>query len=506
MKKKKYKNSGYSAGGASREKNVLKTWQPAHYSSKSDLEINLPLLRNRAFDLAVNSALGCSAIQTETTGVLGAGLKLYPKPNFKELGLSAEAAREWSRHVKLEFELWANNLNCDYQQRNNFFELQRIVFQSYLTDGDAFCLFRRRIPNKDNPYSLRLQILEAQRVSNPQTNNGAFGLSISPVEMTNLQNGNRIINGVEVDKNGRLMAVWVCNKIWNEPLNIEPDLKWRRVRVFGKETGTRNVLHICIDNRPDMYRGAPFLAPVIEVLKQVARYSDAELTSAVIKSFFSIFFIQPQSNFELNDVLPEENKLPVDVREYKLGSGTISCLPRGVDVKAIDRNDAQSTFDPFMNHFIRQIASALNLPEEILTKRFQSSYSAARASLLLAQDEFRIRKASFVQDFCQPIYENFLIEAVALGRIQAEGFFDDPLKRKCWANCEWRNEQTHAIDELKEINAAQLRINLGLSTREIESARQGTDFFENVEQLAIENALMKTLMPEETIKGGEDDN
>lgn len=490
---KKYRNSGYSSGGASQEKNTLKEWHPKSYSPRSDIDFNLSLLRDRATDLAINSPLGAASINTEITGVLGSGLKVFPQIKFRELGMTAEAAREWARKTKLEFEMWCNSLDCDYLRRNNFYELQRIAFQSYLTDGDSFCLFKRRFTT-GNPYTLRLQIIPAQRVSNPQT---AGVMGISPVEME-LPNGNKIVNGVEVDKGGRMAAIWVCNRIWNEPISSTAELKWQRVRMFGKETGCRNVLHICYDTRSEMFRGAPFLSPVIETLKQVSRYSDAELTAVIVKSFFSLFFVQPISNFEFNDILPEEEqKLPVDVREYKLGSGTISALPRGVDVKAISRTDGQSNFDAFVSHFVKQIASALNLPYELIIKQFQSSYSASKAALIEAEKEFRQRRAAFVQDFLQPIYENFLIEAVATGRISAPGFFDDPLKKYCWCNADWRNEQNHNLDEIKETQGAIMRINAGLSTRAIEVANlNGTDFFENIEQLEMENALIKKAFPQ----------
>ena len=225
-KKTRYVNSGYSGGGASHSKPTLKTWQPAHYSSKSDLELNLKTLRERAFDLAINSPLGAAVISTLLNGTIGSGLKLYPQPKFKELGIPAEAAREWARRVQLEFALWAEGLTCDYYRRNNFYELQRIAFQSYLTDGDIFCLFKRQFGG--SPYSLRLQLIESQRVSNPLERGAMFG----NVEMQ-LPNGNKIINGVEVSKSGQLQAVWISNKIWNEPMTTDAELTWRRVRIFG---------------------------------------------------------------------------------------------------------------------------------------------------------------------------------------------------------------------------------------------------------------------------------
>lgn len=478
MKKRKYKNSGYSEGSASTTRPTLKTYYPQHFSSKSDLDANLNLLQNRSADLIMNSPLGAAAINAMTTGVLSTGLQLFPTPNFKQLGLTAEAARSWSRRVKLEFESWANSTDCSFENRNNFFELQRLIFQSYLTDGDSFCLFRRRAGN----YTLKLQAIEAKRVSNPLTSGNA---AISNVEM--LKGSHRIINGVEVDASGRQVAIHISNKIWNEPTSLTPELKWQRVKILG-EHGNRNVLHICYDTRPDMFRGAPLLSPVIESLKQIARYSEAELTSSIVKSFFSLFFVQPNANFDLNQILPQEE---LDVREYKLGAGTISSLPRGVDVRSIESNNSQSTFDAFLTHFIKQVGAAIGIPFEVLLKNYQSSYSASRAALIEAEKTFIQRRKSFVNDFCVPVYEMWLTEAVASGKIQAPGFFDDEFKKYCWSQADFRTEVSPAIDPVKDANAARLRIEMGISTREIEAIKIGNNFDEVAEQLKYEKEMMQ---------------
>lgn len=470
--------SGFSEGGASLQRKALKSWTPNHLSAKSDFDYNLKLLRSRAHDLAINSPIGAAVINTMVTGTIGSGLKLFPRINAEELGLTAQEARQWRRKVKQVFSLWASR--CDYLRRNNFYELQTIAFQSSLTDGDSFCLLKRHMPARNNPFSLRLQLVEAGRISNP------FGGDL--IEMV-AQNGNKIVNGIEVDRAGRLVAIHVANRLWNEFDQVNAEIKWQRVKVYGEESGLPNVLHICRDTRPDMFRGIPILAPVIEALKQVSRYSEAELTSSIIKSFFSVFFTQPASNFNMNEITGQEDE--VDVSEYKLGSGTISALPKGVDVKAIDSAKNQSTFDAFTSHFIKQISAAVNLPHEILLKEFKSSYSASRAALLQAENTFRQMRNAFIVDFCQPIYEQFLAEAIALGRIDAPGFFSDPIKRHLWSRADFLNENNKVLDPVKEANAAKLRLELGLSTysREV-AAMNGGDFEDVISTLQQEKALL----------------
>lgn len=66
-------------------------------------------------------------------------------------------------------------------------------------------------------------------------------------------------------------------------------MKWTRVEAWGEKTGRRNVIHIMNRERIGQRRGVPFLAPVIEALKQLGRYTDAELVAAVVSGMFTVF-------------------------------------------------------------------------------------------------------------------------------------------------------------------------------------------------------------------------
>ena len=501
-----FKNSGYSDGGASRTNNILKSWSPLKLSAKSDIDANLYTLRNRAADMAINTPIGASAINTSVTHTVGAGLTVNPRPKINILGIDAATAREWTRRTKEEFNLWASTVDCDICRRNNFLDLQHIAYVSYLTDGDSFALFRRKPPTPRNPYTLRIQLLEANRVCNP-LDGSVIGVMPYSVEAMS-KNGNRIISGIEINDDGEIVAYYVSNRVPNDILGRDKLTEWVRVEAFGKLTGLPNILQICRDGRPDQFRGVPLLAPVIETLKQTSRYTNAELASAIVKSFFSLFFVQPDSNRTLDDMLGDAvvgnkandvDKPVADVTEYNLGPGTLNALPKGVDVKAIDSGKSQSTFGTFTQELISQIGAALNIPREVLMKTFTASYSASRAALLQAEKEFEQSRECFIRDFCQPIYEMWLIEAVSSGRISAPGFFDDPLIRAAWSNSEWYAPVIGQIDPVKEVQGAQLRIALGLSTHEKEAAEMtGTDFSENIEKLLEEQKMMEELKPEIT--------
>lgn len=499
------KNSGYSEGGASRTSSILKSYLPMRLSAKTDIDANLPLLRNRSADQAINTPIGAAAIQTSAIHTIGAGLKVFPRIRYQDLGMSHEEARGWQKKARQEFDLWAASKHCDLYRRNNFYDLQDMAYVAYLVDGDAFALFRRKPPTRYMPYSLRLQILEGNRISNPMDGSFPGGLGPFAVEMVSPETGNRIVSGVEIDMDGAVEAYWVCNKVQGDSVDIAKIEKWVRVKAFGDLSGMPNIVQICHDIRSEQYRGVPYLAPVIETLKQVSRYTNAELTAAIIKSFFALFFVNnpsdsntmpaPDAWGEGGDGEERDPYKPVaNVNEYRLGPGTLNALPAGVDVKAVDAGRSMSTFDAFVSQLIKQIGAAIGVPYEVIMKNFTSSYSASRAAMLQAWEEFKLRRTWFARDFCQPVYETWLTEAIAIGRLDAPGFFDDPAIRAAWCHADWYGPTMSILDPVKDITGSALRVQYGLSTREREAAEMtGTDFEENLDQLAWEKERIEAL-------------
>lgn len=490
---RKILNTGYSSGGAGFQKSGMAGWLPVRSSPQSDIDVNLPMLRARSADAVMNIPLAASAINTSRTHVIGAGLRLSPKPKYKILGVTPEQAEEWARTTREEFDLWADSKFCDLLRKNTFYDLQDIAYQCYMIDGDSFAAFKYRDSIPDMPYRLRLQLFEASRICNP----GHTGVQGSPwcITAQNPDNGNRIINGVEVDSDGAVVAYWVCNRYPYDPTNMQAP-KWARVEAFGRNLTAPIMLQICHDDRPEEYRGVPYLAPVLEVLKQVCRFTDAELTAAIIKSFFSVFFEEsiPNSNnmFPLQETFGNDEKISLEPDAFELGSGTLNVLPAGYKVTTVDASRNLSTYEVFTNQLIKQIGSTLEQPYEVLVKAFNASYSASRAALLQAWAAYKIRRIWFVRDFNQPVYEAWLTEAVASGRVKAPGYFRDPLKRKAWSNAEWYGPTMGSVDPVKDVKAAKLRVDYGFSTNEKEAAEMtGTAFAENIETLAQEKRLVQ---------------
>ncbi len=488
---RRFVNTGYTDGGASLTKQALAGYMPIQSSPQSDIDSNLAILRNRSYDMAINSPIGRGSIETSRSYVIGAGLIPSPKINFRLLGMTSEEAKEWQRKTLLEFNLWADDVSCDVYRKNNFWDQQNIAFVGSLTNGDAWAIPKYGKTSDSNPYSLKIQQIEANRICNPGNYN-VFGPEVNyMVTQRNVKNNNRIINGIEIDNDGGVVAYWIASRVPYDPTNMSENLTWQRVEAFGKRSGKPMVLQVSHEERPEQYRGVPFLAPVIEELKQVSRYTTAELTTAIVKAYFTIFFTEDNPMSDMNSFLQEtysdEEKITFDPSKMELGPGTMNVLPPGFKVQSVDASKSISTFEAFTNALITQIGSGLNIPAEVLMSKFNSSYSAARGALNQASAVFKQRRIWFARDFCQPIYEIWLAEAIAIGRIEAPGFGSDPLITKAWSQADWFGPVSGLLDPEKEVEAAHLRIKYGFSTHERETAElTGANFDDNVDILATE--------------------
>lgn len=481
--------NGYEQGGASHTKKSMRGWIASALNPRDDIDPSLDTLRARSRDLYMNGPIAAAALKTTRTNVIGPGLRLKSRINKDILGLTPEEADAWAGITEYEFSLWAESKHSDAIRMNDFYDQQGIAFLGMLLNGDSFGVFKQAPRTAWMPYGLRLHLFEADRVSTP-LGTGVLGNSVQGIA----KNGNQIISGVEIDKDGALVAYHISN-IYSTDFTSGQAREWVRIEAYGKDTGRPNILHLMDTERAEQRRGVPLLAPVIETLKQITRYTEAELMAAVIAGMFTVFIKTsgPTSENPLSNMLsPEQQVEPTDPNSYELGNGAVNVLGQDESVEIANPGRPNAQFDPFVSSLCRYVGAALEIPVELLLKSFQSSYSASRAALLEAWKMFRMRRNWTAKEFCQPVYEEWLTEAVALGRIHAPGFFGDPKIRKAWCQAEWNGPAPGQLDPVKEVEASERRIALGLSTREREAIEtNGSDFWTNLQHLQIEEEAMK---------------
>lgn len=446
-------SGGYT--GARRDRAATAAWNAAAGSPSSDVIGDLPTLRARSRDLERNAPVATAVIGTTATHVVGTGLSCNPQVDAAFLGLSTEQAAEWQADTRRRWRTWCESADCDITRTQNFYGLQDLVLRTTLASGDAFTV-TPRVARAGRPAQLALQIIEADRVCNPQGKSDSDTLT----------------DGIEHDANtGEAVGYWVCNRHPGDITLGGAARAWTRVAARGDSTGRRNVLHHFKRLRPGLRRGVPILAPVIEPLKQLATYTDAELGAAVASGLFPLFATMDPTAF--GDMFDEASQTALVDRASKwtgeIESMKVTNLLPGEKIESPNPGRPNSEFDPFVTACVRQIGMSVGIPYEVLVMHYQRTYSAARGALLMAWRFFMGWRDWLATSLCQPVYELWLADEVAAGRIAAPGFFADPVVRHAWCAAQWVGDGPGSIDPAKEVTAAEKRVALGISTLQAES-------------------------------------
>ncbi len=452
-------SGAYHGGKSSRR--TLAEWKPQAGSADADTLDDLPYLRERSRDLVRNAPIAGGAIATVVSNVVGTGLTMQSTIDADALGLSDQEAAAWQRDTERRWRLWSESVDCDVTRRQTFYGLQSLALRTTLESGDGLVL-TPIVRRPGQPAALALQLIEADRVCNRD-----FAPDTA-----------QLAGGVEMDGLGAPVAYHVLRQHPGDQRRAM--LEWDRVPAHGGRTQRRNALHLYTQLRPSQTRGVPYLAAVIEPLKQLERYTDAEIMAAVVAGMFTVFVKSEGDGLSPLDSAVSSNTgsgAPAANWDGKLGNGLVVDLATGESIETADPGRPNANFDPFVSAIIKQIGVALELPFEVLIKHFASSYSASRAAMLDAWRFFRNRRDWVAGQLCRPVYELWLDDAVANGTIAAPGYFADPLVRQAYLAARWVGDAPGSIDPATDARAAEKRLAIGISTLASESiAYDGVDW------------------------------
>lgn len=417
------------------------------------------ILTARSLQLFMSNPISRGAIEKVRTNVVGRGLKPKPKIDNKLLNLSNKELEQAQQGLQTLWNLWAETTECDIARVHNFYQLQNLAMLTWLVEGECFALlpFGRR---KGEIFETKVRFLNGNNCQSQVSD-----------EFTK--------NGVEFNKNNEPVAYFFKNN----------QHEYKRVPTFSA-TGRRNLIHLFEKERIDQRRGVPFLAPVLETLSQLNRYSNAELTNAVLSSLFTVFITSDrdtQTSNKIGGVNFVENKKNPNEKEMSLGSGNLFRLNPGERLEFANPSRPNTNYENFCNIVCKQIGTALGIPQEVLLSSFNASYSASKASLLEAWKMYTMRRNWLINNFCQPIYETFIDECVSRGLINLKGYSENEIYRRAYLQAEWYGQTQGQIDPNKEVKASIMKIDAGLSTLSREAMElNGSNWADNLEQRKLE--------------------
>jgi len=454
--------NGYITSGTFRRS--MRGWNPVESHPDNDIIPKNKSIRASARDLFMNTPVATGAIRRIRTNVIGFGLFLQSRIDREFLKLTDDAADAWENNVEREFNFWAASKNCDAARSQTLYDMQATAFLGTILDGDVIVLLPRyRRPG--DIYDLKLSVVSGDYLDNPP----------------NLIATQKVAGGIEVDQFGAPVKYYLRKTDANYPLiNMTEMYSFTEIAPYTA-SGYLNLLHLFEKERPGQRRGVSVLAPVIEELKNLTRLSKAELDASILNAFFTVFVksavpggglqpgFPPFGTVTPNPTAVTDSKQAAgDEKVYEMGSANIVDMDPDEEIQLADPKRPNQAFEPFFDAIVKQIGASIEIPFEQLMLNFRSSYSAARGAMLEAWKLYRRNRIFMARNFCQPVYREWLAEAVMRGTISAPGYFSDPRIRAAWEGSTWAGLTQGQIDPERETKAALLRIEGNLSTHEDE--------------------------------------
>jgi lambda family phage portal protein len=480
-------------GGADRLDPDLFSWNPALQSPDVEILPEWGTMVARTRDMVRNHGIASGAVQTHLDNVIGTGLRLSAKPDWRALGLSPEWADEWSRNVESLWRQFADDIdyNCDYSRRLNFAGLLGQGYRSYLVSSEMLCTLEwRRRPGIR--YATCVQMVQPDRLSNP------MGVS----------NGPMLRSGVRTDDTGEALGYHIRNSHPSDGALAGLGVaQWKYVPAFTP-WGRRRVVHIFDAEQPGQNRGKTGFASVLAKMRVMDRFEKATLQAAIINAMYAAVIESDLGTAEVAGALGDNAKNPLDgymkakaafAREagnVHFDGARVTHLLPGEKFNLLSPEHPSAAFAEFESATLRHIAAGLNLSYEQLSRDYsKTNYSSARASLLEAWRFFMGRRQQVAGRFAAQVYAAWLEEAISLGDVEVPAGAPSYYQAKtAWCRAEWIGAPKGHVDELKEMQARKVQYHdLWTTTLEKLCAEQGLDWEEVLEQRARELRRMKDL-------------
>ena len=451
------------------------------------LQLDYWTLRARSAELFRTNLYARGLIRRLVTNVINTGLHLESTPNEQLLGFVEEALSGWAETIESRFEIWARNPKlCDYRRRQTFGQLQAAVYRESFICGDVLVVLHQ------DPVT-KLPLV--------QVVNG--GLVQTPLErLMDAPGQNKVVEGVEVDENGRHIAYWIRQS---------DVLKSKRVAAYDAQGRRIAWLVYASDKRHEDVRGEPILSLVLQSLREIDRYRDSVQRKALLNAHLAIFVkrdAQAQGRSwgstggiskHTDTVLDSSGtERTFNVVESMPGA-VIDTLAPGEEPHGFPANGTDEKFGDFEEAIIQAVAWAFEIPPEILRLAFSHNYSASQA----ANNEFNLflylTRHNAAISLCQPVFEEWLLSESLLQKFENSQLILDAWANPqrydawgAWTATDWAGQIKPAADILKVVNAHATMCEEGFELRS-RAARElsGMKYARFIKKARRENEMLR---------------
>lgn len=415
------------------------------------------LLKNRA------NILGPGGIRLQST-ILKKGFDVYSEPGAEDYDERA------IRLIETKFKEWSRAEYCTMQGIMTFKQVQDLMVMYLRRDGEF--LAREIKGTRVNKFGYSLQLLDPEDLDDQLS--------------TELENGNTIINGVEVNDWRKPVAFHFFKKKVISDINahVSRQEHWRIpaseiIHVFDREyiKQTRQV--------------SPMVQSLI-ALKMLDEWEDKSLVNATLSAAHMGFFTKARlENEQFKGDNQEGDNEYEQILNYE--EGTFRELPYGIDVKTLDPQFPHEQHLPFVKGILRRIGSGLGISYNSLSNDLEGvNYSSLKSGRLDERDIWRTFQNLLVDSVLTRLFENWLKMSLMTGEI-AFGYAEyERLKAHSWLRRGWRE-----VEPLKQAAADKAKLEMRTESISNIIAEEGRDPIELLHEIARDKMNIKKILGEE---------
>jgi lambda family phage portal protein len=481
------KIKAYYGGSSGAYRSAGAKWNYGLSSSGGSQYIDHVAMRQNA-RAAFHDSMDARAITERfADSVVDTGLILDSMPAYEVLGITPEEAEAWGSDVSRRFHLWAMSKAQHRSGTMNFYQFQRLYHIQQQRDNDIFVrLFYSSSKKLQNP--LQYDFIDANQIR-------GYGYTSTYAQT-------QTSDGIEANSDGteRLYKVWVRSQK-NDGTFENVD-----IRRIGEKSGRVMMLHGFNPEYAGQRRGYSRLGFALQELQNITDLTLAQIKKAINQSNMVAFTKNTQQD-PSNPLEGMANDLTSALGSNLSESAqeTLETLTRGIDLcplpeASLDTPGSMAVFNltkgddlvPFVNStpsepfkdfvmvFLERLSSASGMPVEVLSMKFGQNYSASRATLVLFWRIVQMWRDEMAADCLNPIFEMWLSEEIASGRISAPGW-NDPILYAAWFNCQWIGSPLPSIDPGKESKARKDNLEMNITNGERESRNlNGSSLKDNI--------------------------
>lgn len=463
----------------------------------------------RGRDVVTNDGYAQGVVDIHRDTIVGNQYRLNSQPNWAILQnlyssrFDETWAEEFQTLVEEKFNLVSESNACwlDAQRRLTFSGLVRLAIAGFTYTGEALAS-AEWVRESGRPFSTAVQMIAPTRLSNP---NGRF-------DEINLR------RGVQRDSRGKPVGYFIRSSYPTEFYYGQDAYNWDFIPA-QKPWGRKQIIHIADQIQPDQTRGISSLVAVLAQMRMTKKFQQVTLQNAIINASYAASI---ESDMPREVIAQQLGAGPVDnpqaswlnllggylsaIQAYASHAGAIAVdgarIPHffpGTKLNVHTLGTPGGVGTGFEDSLLRGIAAGLGISYEEFSHDFtKSNYSSARAAMLSTYKHMQARKRFVADRFADEVYTLWLEEEFGNGGLPLpRGFgtdvFYQPYSKECFTSCDWIGSGRGQIDELKETQAAILRVKSGLSTHEIEIAKFGGDWRKFYRQLSREQQMADSL-------------